>query len=83
VDPDLLDRRDKRAGFAGVTLKKSFLLERSDVLHHRRLAGESEMILDLARARGDALFALFALDEMENASLAVGQHELSIGASRR
>ncbi len=74
VDPDFLDRRDQRARFASVTLKKSFLLERGDVLHHRRLTGEPKMALDLARARGDAFFALLALNEIENLSLAIRKH---------
>ena len=72
VDPNFLDRRDQRACFAGVTLKKSFFLQRGNVLHHRRLAGEPEMTLDFARARGDAFFPLLPLDEIENVSLAFG-----------
>jgi hypothetical protein len=32
------------------------------------------MILDFARAGGDPLFPLLALNKIKNASLAVGQH---------
>jgi hypothetical protein len=38
------------------------------------------MSLDFARARRDSFFALFALDEIENFSLPLSQHEPSIGA---
>ena len=55
-------------------IKKTLSLQRGDVLHHRRLAGEPKMTLDLARARRDAFLALLALDEIENVSLPIGQH---------
>src|SRR5215831_17969834 len=83
VDPHLLDRRDQRPRFAGVTLEKSFLLERGDVLHYRRLTREPKMTLDFARARRNAFLALLSLNEMKNVSLSVRQHELSIGAVPR
>src|SRR2546421_12058774 len=81
VDALLLHRRDQGARFAGVTLEKSFFLERGDVLHHRRLAGETKMTLDFAGARSESFVTLFALDEIENALLSRGQHELSIAGS--
>src|SRR5207302_4466794 len=80
VDTLLLHRSDQRARFAGVTLEKSFFLERADVLHDRSLAREMKMTLDLARARSESVLALFALDEIENLFLALSQHELSIAA---
>lgn len=73
-DPDLLHWGNERTGFARATIQEAFALEGRDVLHDRRLAGESKMILDFARARGHALLPLFALDKIENASLAIGQH---------
>ena len=66
-DAHLLHRRDQRAGLAGVAVQKAFPLQRVDVLHHRSLAGEAEMMLDFARARGDAFFALLGLDEFQDA----------------
>ena len=83
VDPLFLDRRNQRARFAGVTLEKSFPLERDDVLHYRCLTREPKMTLDFARARGDAFLALLALDKMEDVPLPIGQHELSIGGLPR
>ena len=80
VDPDFLDRRDQCPCFAGMTLEKSFFLERADVLHDRSLAREMKMTLDLARARSESALALFALDKIENFSLPLRQHELSIAA---
>ena len=71
VDPLFLNWRDQRARFAGVTLEKSFLLERGDVLHHRSLTRETKMTLDLARARRQSAIALFALDQVENFSLSI------------
>ncbi len=41
------------------------------------------MVLDLARARGDAFFALLGLDEFEDASLPLGQHDLYDEEKRR
>jgi hypothetical protein len=78
VDPLFLKWRDQRARFAGVTLEKSFLLERGDVLHHRCLTRETKMTLDFTCAWGQSALALFALDEIENFFLAIGEHELSI-----
>jgi hypothetical protein len=73
-DPDFLHRGDKGTRFAGVTIEKSFAREGGDVLHDRRLAGEAKMILDSARAGGDTLLALLALDKIQHASLPIGQH---------
>src|SRR5205823_7155284 len=80
MDALLLQLRNQRARFSGVTLEKSFFLERADVLHHRSLTREMKMTLDLARARGQSALALFALDEIEDLFLALSQHELSIAA---
>jgi hypothetical protein len=66
-----LDGRDQRARFAGMTLQKSFPLERGDVLHHRRLTGKSKMALNFARARSESFVALLALNEIQNASLSI------------
>ena len=70
-DADFLDGRDQRARFAGMTLQKSFPLERGDVLHNRRLTGESKVTLDFARARSESCVALLALNEIQNASLSI------------
>jgi hypothetical protein len=78
---DFLNRRDQCARFAGVTLEKSFSFERRDVLHHRSLTGKMKMTLDLARARGKSFVALLALNEIENAFLAMSQHKPSIGGA--
>src|SRR5256885_15899178 len=81
MDPHFLNGSNQRARFSGVTLQNPFSFERGDVLHHRRLTGESKMALDLARARRDSFFPLLALDEIEDALLSLSQHKLSIGAS--
>jgi hypothetical protein len=83
MDSHFLNGSNQRARFSGVTLQDSFSFERGDVLHHRRLTGESKVALDLARARRDSFVALLSLDEIEDASLSISQHELSIGASVR
>jgi len=57
-----------------VTIEKSFACERRNVLHDRRSAGEANMILNFTRAGSDAFLALFALNKIEYASLAIGQH---------
>jgi hypothetical protein len=57
-----------------VPIEKAFSFQRRDVLHHRRLAGEAEMILDLASARRDAFLALLALYKIKHAPLPLGQH---------
>ena len=82
-DSYFLSRRDQCARFAGVTLEKSFSFERGDVLHHRSLASKMKMTLDLARARGESFVALLALNEIEDAFLAMSQHKPSIGAAVR
>jgi hypothetical protein len=43
-------------------------------LHHGRLAGEPEMILDFPRARRDAFLALLALNKIKDISLPLGEH---------
>src|SRR5215471_11184447 len=73
-NPNLHGWRDQRSSFARVSVKKPFSLQRRDVLHHRCLAGEPEMVLDLARTRRNAFFALLALNKIKNASLPVRQH---------
>ena len=83
MNTHFLNRRDQGAGFAGVTLQKSFPLERAEVLHDRGLTGEPKMTLDLARARGQSALSLLALNKIENFSLPLSQHELSIGALTR
>ena len=55
-------------------IEKPFAFQRGDVLHHRCLTGEPEMILDFARARGDSGVALLALNKVKNASLPLSQH---------
>jgi hypothetical protein len=52
-----------------MSIKKSLSLERSDVLHHGGLAGETEMTLDFARARRNAFLTLLVLNEIQNAPL--------------
>jgi len=47
------------------------------------LAGKMKMTLDLARARRESFVALLALNEIENAFLAMSQHKPSIGAPAR
>ena len=73
-DPHFLHRRNQGAGLARVAIKKTFAFERSNVLHHRCLARESEVPLNLARAWRDSFFALLALDKIENVFLALSQH---------
>ena len=73
-DPDFLHRRDERARFAGVTIEKSFAFQSCDVLHDRGLAGETEVVLNFARARRDSFLALLGLNEIEHAFLPIGQH---------
>ena len=55
-------------------VQETFSFQRRDVLHHRRLAGEPEMILDFARAGRNAFFPLLALNEIKHAPLPVGEH---------
>ena len=57
-----------------MTVEKSFPLERVDVLHHRRLARETEMMLDLARAWRDAFLTLLELNEFQDAALSLREH---------
>src|SRR4051794_3642624 len=73
-DPHLLDRRDERARFSGMAVDKTFPLECVEVLHDRRLTGEAEVLLNLARTRRDSFLALFALNESEDVSLTIGEH---------
>src|ERR1041385_559735 len=60
-----------------VSVEKTFSLQRRDILHHGRLAGEPEVILNLARARCKTLFALLVLNKIKHAPLPLGQHEES------
>jgi hypothetical protein len=55
-----------------MAVEKTFALECGDVLHHRGLTSESKVALNLARARRDSPFALFALNEIKDAFLAIG-----------
>ena len=55
-------------------LEKTFPLQSSDVLHHRGLAGETQMLLNLARARRDSLPSLLGLNELENVLLPDSEH---------
>ena len=73
-DPNLLHGRNKRARLAGVTIEESFTLKGGNVLHDRRLAGETKMTLDFPRAGSDTFLPLFALNKIEHALLAIGQH---------
>jgi hypothetical protein len=73
-NPNLHGWRNQRSRFARVPVEKTFSLQRHNVLHHRCLAGEPEMILDFARARRNAFFPLLALNEIKHASLPVGEH---------
>jgi len=61
-----------------MSIQETFALERGDVLHHRRLAGESKMTLDFAGARRNSFLPLFALDKIQNISLALSEHVLMI-----
>jgi hypothetical protein len=83
VDSHFLHRSDQRARFAGVTLQKSFSLERDEVLHHRSLTGETEMVLDFARARRESFLTLLTLDEIEHAFLPRSQHAFIVGPVAR
>ena len=64
----------KRSSFSRVPIEKTFSLQCRDVLHHRRLAGEPEMILDFSRARRNAFLPLLALNKIKHAPLPVGEH---------
>ena len=78
-DADFLHGSDERAGLARMPIEKPFPLEGGDVLHDGGLAGEPKMRLDLARAWGDAFFALLVLDEFKDASLPLGEHDFNHG----
>ena len=73
-NPNLHGWRNQRSSFARETVEKTFSLECCDVLHDGCLAGESEMLLDFARARRDAFFSLLALNKIKDATLPVGEH---------
>src|SRR5437763_1067339 len=73
----LIRERDEDSdipGFASVAIEKSFAFQSCDVLHDRRLAGETEVVLNFARARRDSFLALLGLNEIEYAFLPIGQH---------
>ena len=59
-------------------VEKSFPLERVEVLHDRSLTGETEMRLDFPRARRDPFFPLLGLDELQDVSLPIGEHEIML-----
>src|ERR1700681_2348375 len=61
-DTHLLHWCDERPGLARVAIQKAFPFERVDVLHHRCLTGEAEMMLDLTCAWRHAFFTLLQLD---------------------
>src|SRR4030095_6900144 len=71
---DLHRWSNQRPGFTSVPIEKTFSLECGDVLHHRRLTGEAEMVLNFPSARSDALFALLALNEIKPAFLPIREH---------
>ena len=73
-DSDFHSWSNQRAGFARVAIEKPLSLQRSNVLHHRCLAGEPKMTLDFACAGRDPLLALLALNKIKNASLPLRQH---------
>ena len=73
-NPDLHGRSNECPSLARVSIKKAFTFQCGNVLHHRCLAGEAEMVLDFACAWGHALLALLALNKIQNASLPLGQH---------
>src|SRR5579884_494106 len=73
-DSDFHCRRNQGPGLAGMPAQKTFALQRSEVLHHRGLAGEPEMALDFTSARRNAFLSLLALDEIENSPLPLGEH---------
>ena len=73
-NPNLHGRSDQSSGLPGMPIKKTLSFQRRNVLHYRRLTGESEMILDFTCAWRDPFLALLALDEIENSPLPFGQH---------
>src|SRR5437899_1956152 len=60
---DFLNWCNQSARLACMSIKETFALERGDVLHDRRLAGETEMTLNFAGARCDPFFPLLVLDK--------------------
>ena len=72
---DLHGRSDQRSSFARVAVKKAFALQRRNVLHHRSLTREPEMILNFACARCESFFALLVLNKIQHVLLPFGQHE--------
>ena len=75
-DTHFLHRCDERPGLVRVAVQKAFALERVDVLHHRCLAREAEMMLNFTRAWRHAFLTLLRLDEFQNASLSFREHAL-------
>ena len=57
------------AGFAGQALDHAFFLKGPEMAHRRRLAGEAKVMLDLARLRHDAGFALRFAEVVEDLDL--------------
>ena len=72
--PALRRGRDQGPRFARVALEKAFPLEHSQVLHDRGLTRETEVLLNLARARRQPFGALFRLDELQDIFLPGSEH---------
>src|SRR5438046_10208399 len=70
-NPNLHGWRNQRSSFAREPVEKTFSLECCDVLHDGCLAGESEMVLDLASARRDACVSLLAWSNIKEAPFAL------------
>src|SRR4030095_4171362 len=77
-DPDFHSWSNQRPGLARVPVKKTFALQRRDVLHHRSLTREPKMTLDFARAWRNPFFSLLALDKVEHSLLPFRQHTFRI-----
>ncbi len=61
-----------------MSVEETFPLQNVEVLHDRRLAGEAEVLLNLARAGRYSFLALFGLNEAEHVPLSVGEHDVSL-----
>ncbi len=73
-DPNFLHGSNKRARFSRMPVEESFSFQRCQVLHYRRLARESEVLLNFARARRDSFLSLLELDKFQNAALSLSEH---------
>src|SRR5882757_4017049 len=76
-DPYFLYRCNECPCLACVAVEEAFARQCLDVLHHRCLAREAEMMLDFPRAWRHPFFTLLRLDEFQNASLSFREHALS------